>query len=391
MEENSLKKVGRGKRGKQAPVELGEIIQSPRRPYSKVPLVSSPSSHPPPTSPPPPTPPPKPTSSSSSATRTSSRTLTKIYLLDKTIELFSLTKLPKNFAVLQRFLAILETAGSPKAAAKLTTAEVKIVWKHHFGLKLVYGVQTENDNIEVESNKLVIMDNKIDAMILALHKEWLDLERTTRRKDRCKKEFFKLKQKHFLEDTLETPLNISKANSRDIFEQKSGILEWAEDYTHLQNQLPMEQKGSVAGFDIVQKRLEEQRVIDQQLADEEYKMIFDNNNLVEDSLDEDEEVWWEESKKDKKRKKADVMGMVSGTGDRLGMSCRQKAMFAASVCNATQVPLTETNISKTTAWRRGQEERVKNAKAIRDEFVKPEYVVVYWDVKIMKLQNVVDV
>ena len=43
-----------------------------------------------------------------------------------------------------------------------------------------------------EELKLIIMDDKIEAKVLSLFKEWKELEKISRRKIRCEKDFFKM-------------------------------------------------------------------------------------------------------------------------------------------------------------------------------------------------------
>ena len=234
MEENSVDKVGKGGRPKgKTTIELGEVLSVSRRTGSKLPdkLPSS--------SPTPSTVGPGTGSTTPSGTRTSDRV--GLYLLKKTIGQFSFSKLPKNLAILQRFLDIYGETQSEKTAVKQTASELKDVWKHHFGLKLVYGVESEGDDeIVSEAIKLVVMDNKIENKILNLYRDYHKLELENRRK-RTKGKSFELKQKRFMEETLDTPMNLAKRDSWSIFE-KSGILDWKEDFTHLENQLAKDKK-----------------------------------------------------------------------------------------------------------------------------------------------------
>ena len=131
--------------------------------------------------------------------------------------------MPKNLAILQRFLDIYGETQTEKAAVKQTASELKDVWKHHFGLKLVYGVESDGDDeIVSEAIKLVVMDNKIENKILNLYRDYHKLELENRRKDRTKGKSFELKQNTFLEETLDTPMNLAKRDSWSIFE-KSGM------------------------------------------------------------------------------------------------------------------------------------------------------------------------
>ena len=370
MEENSVDKVGKGGRPKgKTAIELGEVLSVSRRTGSKLPdkLPSS--------SPTPSTVGPGTGSTTPSGTRTSDRA--GLYLLKKTIGQFSFSKLPKNLAILQRFLDIYGETQSEKAAVKQTASELKDVWKHHFGLKLVYGVESDGDDeIVSEAIKLVVMDNKIENKILNLYRDYHKLELENRRKDRTKGKSFELKQKTFLEETLDTPMNLAKRDSWSIFE-KSGILDWKEDFTHLENQLAKDQKGGVAGYDLSQKEVDDENAEERRLQDEENNLIFNDDNA--NDSDENDTNWVPpECKGRRKKQKADIMGDVSLTGDRLGLSVRQRAMFAATVCHAAQVPISETNISKTTAWRRGQKKRVTKAAEIKEKLNPPDCIIGHW-------------
>ena len=62
-------------------------------------------------------------------------------------------------------------------------------------------------------------------------------------------------------------------------------------------------------------------------------------------------------------------------------------MIAASVANAVGVDVERTNISKSSAWLKTQQERVKKSEAIRSQFEKPEHLAVHWDGKILKVKG----
>ena len=84
------------------------------------------------------------------------------YLLGSSVDKLSVNKLPKHGAILRRFLAILKDAGTQtqsvaqaaaaKAAAKQTASEIKLIWKHHFGLRMTFGKDVEEDNIKDDHN-----------------------------------------------------------------------------------------------------------------------------------------------------------------------------------------------------------------------------------------------
>ena len=109
----------------------------------------------------------------------------------------------------------------------------------------------------------------------------------------------------------------------------------------------------------------------------------DDNDMELDEGDRrDKDFDFREKKK--RTKKLDVMGPVSATADRLGLSVRARAVMAASVANTLGVDINMTNISKSAAWERTQKERIKISSSIKDNFQKSERLVVQWDGKIVK-------
>lgn len=69
-------------------------------------------------------------------TGTSSRP--KVYLLDRQDTNFGYAKLPKSKAVLGVFLHNLQDS-DPDRAAATTTDQLKEVWRHHFGVRVILG------------------------------------------------------------------------------------------------------------------------------------------------------------------------------------------------------------------------------------------------------------
>ena len=53
------------------------------------------------------------------------------------------------------------------------------------------------------------------------------------------------------------------------------------------------------------------------------------------------------------------MGMISLTADRVNVSYQGRVMIAAAAMNAVGVDIDETNISKTTAWRKANQVRTE--------------------------------
>lgn len=80
------------------------------------------------------------------------------------------------------------------------------------------------------------------------------------------------------------------------------------------------------------------------------------------------------------------MGSISNTGDRLGISVRKKAMFAAAVVKSVGIRVEDTNISFSTAHKKAKTVRFETEEKIRSEFITPDHVVVHWDGKTLKLK-----
>ena len=72
-----------------------------------------------------------------------------------------------------------------------------------------------DDVIVDEAMKLIIMDDKIESKELSLFKEWKELEKTSKRKERCEKDFFKHK--------LDITMNIAKLYTEGILKYDSRI------------------------------------------------------------------------------------------------------------------------------------------------------------------------
>ena len=346
------------------------------------------------------------TASGASSTPTSSSTPSgghnvrkEVYLLERYVEMEKLSKkkLPKNREVLARFLFYLENNVTKEGATKKVTEEILEVWQFHFGNRLVYGM----DNIgagekEDESVKIVVRKNVIADKVNKLYKTWYELERLSRREDRNKKESFLEKEKA-MKQSLKDPMNISKVLlAEEILRFDSGIMDWQEDYQHLQNQLQRDQVGSVVGFDNKQKKKD--NVKEKKTEDEKRKVVTEEKNkkarfaTVNTMEMDDASTDMNANDKDfnapkSKKRKADIAGAIASTGDRLNISCRQRTMIASSVVKAVGVSVHDTNISRTTVWRKSRENRITSADKIKQDFVKPKYLTVHWDGKIMKLRK----
>ena len=328
-----------------------------------------------------------------------SRSRANIYLLDVPAcsDLGGFAKIPKTKAVLRVFFhhilndgpslkthiitnpVTLATADMSKHAAAMTVEKVKAVWRHHFGIRLVFGQEFDGGEVN-PSNIMVNIDSNINLKILAVYDEWKNLERLSRRPDRqdllCKKV-------NLFKNKLETPFNIIRKNGEAILSQ-AGIKDWQEELQYLRQQLSPRQVGCCSQFD------QRQRKRDNRINNEKEKLEINNNNteaekvkkrLVEKEVRE--EILTSESgdgdDKDnsdttfmfngprKKKAKLNIMEKIAMTADAKGISIRDRTALAASVVNALGVDLGDTNINVRSAWRSARKVRTAVAKKVKNE------------------------
>ena len=72
-----------------------------------------------------------------------------------------------------------------------------------------------------------------------------------------------------------------------------------------------------------------------------------------------------------RKSKTDIMGSISLTADRVNVSYQARTIFAASAINAMGGSIDDTNISKTTAWRKAKAVRTETANQIKTDYVPP--------------------
>ena len=386
-----MNKGGRPRRGDPRPltescVNPSNIVHEPRRKSSTCPPATLPSS-------------PATSASSSSQAQpivsgTSSRS--KEYLLGIPVSSFGYAKLPKGKAVLGMFLPRLSykhnavTSDQHQAGDK-TVEQLKDVWNHHFGMRLIFGF---DEFSQMQNKKIISEDKYIKTKIIDLWKNWKELRRTSLRPDRASKSAFLKKQENFANNMLDMPFSIVCREYEENMKSEAGITDWKEDLQHLHNQLQREQVGSCAGFDDKQKKKDNRKLkgllgsggtSDSDMEDiEEVDYGEEEEDHEMDDCDDDEDYTVKLSRKEPVNK-LNVMGPASATADRLGLSVRQRCMFAASVVNALGVDVSDTNINRGTAWKKGQEERLKISASIKEDFECPDLVIVHWDGKILTI------
>ena len=331
---------------------------------------------------------PTPSVSTSSSSKSSSETRSRQteYLLGNTVSTFGFAKLPKGRAVLGKFLTMLKDSDPFKAATE-TVGELLEVWSHHFERRLIFG----HDSHSLLHSKVIITDERyIRTRILDLWKDWKDLRKTSLRPDRASKPSFLNKEENFVKNVLDMPFSILCRDFESNM-MSSGISAWKEDLEHLHNQLQKDQVGSCGGYDAGQKKKDSRKQKDLLRAASTSTAISTMDEIEEDDEEEEDMEQDEDYVEIRGRRtpvnKVDVMGPVSATADRLGLSVRERAMMSASVANALGVDISTTNISPGTAFLKGQSERLKLSASIMDSFQCPDQVVVHWDGKILTMKG----
>ena len=321
------------------------------------------------------------------------------YLIGSAPPRFKYSKLPTTEAVLARFLVQLENKGSREvsAAAATTRDELKDVWLHHFSSKLVHGKELGIEDKEDERSKMIKQDRFIDVKISGVWKDWKKVELESRRPERSSTVSFLKKEEEF-KKLLKKPFDISKVAAEDIIKD-SGIKDWKEEIEYLKNQLSEQQIGCPGSQDQKQKK-RDKRIIEaiQRAAEDEQKQLQEANDLKERKGREKERDRAAEDldnnndgdfigPKNKKKKKIDIMGKISLTSDRVNISYKGRTMIAASTINALGIDVNDTNISKTTAWRKAQQVRTETAASIKEGYKPPAKAIGHWDGKTVSLKG----
>ena len=217
-------------------------------------------------------------------------------------------KLPKNRHVLWRFLELYEEkaenakqAAEKAIAAKVVSVvvaqEVREVWTLHFGVYVTHGKNSYNDIEDNEGAKIVIRQDNIEAKILKLYHDYSKLEQESKRPARCGTASFKAKEEAF-SDRLDTPMDIAKENAEEKL-RESPIMDWREDWQHLQNQLQRNQKGCLGLPDFHQKKRDERAIKDMEGAEKSAeKSKQDVNKLFEKRKQPDGEQVEDDEKDD---------------------------------------------------------------------------------------------
>ena len=365
---------------------------------------------------------PSPATASPSPSPTSSRTPSRspatprgtssrpsYYLLGKAPSSLSKAKLPKLGPILARIISISAAKSHKKDhlfhAIMEVVEEILEIWCLHFPYKWIHGKIGEK----------IIMDDKHDNIrrkLQELHYTWRKLQ-----KKRAEGKADMEAKKSF-QEKISMPFDIRVKNYKDIM-RDSGVLDWEEDVTYLDGQMSKEQPGNLGSLDTQQlkydnkreaarmrqeaKRMREEAMLEKRLEKEESahleaeakeKAFYDDEEAEEeeekDDVDDDEEFEDDTVKnwmKSNKPKKIDVMGAIAKTADARNISQGDSTFLAAATANVLGIDLDNTNISKTSARRRGRVARLKTSKKIREDFLCPNKTVLHWDGKTLKLRG----
>ena len=196
---------------------------------------------------------------------------------------------------------------------------------------------------------------------------------------------------------MDSMLDIRRQDAETVI-QHCGMLEWEEEVEYLRSQMTRAQVGCPGSWDTRQKKRDERRFKEEKTKEETKKKTEEAKEEVskrkfeaekEDSeMDENEnDPEYQNKEKRVKQPKIDVMGQISVTCDARNVTLSDRIVVAASVANALGVDIDKTNISRSTAWRKGQEARLNKSREIKDNFKCPDKVVVHWDGKTLKVRG----
>ena len=314
-----------------------------------------------------------------------------IYLIKNGISQLRLLKLPLNIDILGRVVELHTNGVRINDTVKNVTNEIKDIYSHHFGYSLIYGKGSKQaKGYPNESIKLILKDQKIWKKITEMYNSWTELKY----EDGCgthRYKNFESKEQIFREMLLD-PMVIHKQNPEELL-KKSGIKEWKEDLQHLKNQMERTQIGTALGEDRAQRLRDIVRQRRQgsstHLEDSQKKVEKGTINLTSSSSDDKHESSSSDSDWGKgppsKKSKVDIMASTAATADRLGLSHRQRSMYAASVVRAMGADVNETNISISGSLRHSQKRRKAISTEIKETFRVPDACFIHWDGKILQL------
>lgn len=251
--------------------------------------------------------------------------------------------------------------------------------------------------------KILVMNKKYD---------WLEYEsrRVVKRKN------FE-EQEENMKKFLEAPVNflkqgkwqtmqVGKVKKRDWLPsgeevlRRSGILDWEEEMSHLQNQLSVEQPGQCAGVDKKQLRRDkrkqrtelnqsEKNTQNEILKKRPVKVILDEEEETGDRelSDEDNDDNFTAPKARVAKNKPNVMWSLAGAADRMGVSRRGMTMMGAAAEKGMGKTVDDIICSPATAWRQRTARRKELSNKICGSFNAPDAVFLHWDGKTLKLRR----
>ena len=247
-------------------------------------------------------------------------------------------------------------------------------------------------------------DYKIRDLLRKMHTDWTRLQLDSRNPAKASSKLYLEKTEKFQEE-MSMPLDIRLRDYEAII-RNSGVLDWEEDIKYLRGQMTKEQPGTFGSLDTRQLKCDQRRAArkhqerpteEQQererseRREESERVRAFNNGGSDDEYEVDDNAndhdFVNRTRWSRESRKADIMGPISQVADAQNISVRGRLFVAAAACNANGIDLKRTNVSRTTAWRRGQQQRLKKANEIKAEFALPEKLVVHWDGKMLRLRG----
>ena len=324
----------------------------------------------------------------------------KIFLLEDWTGTFG-SKLPKLGDILSRLMQKISEDPSRKAHSNPSTVVTKVVlrqkcqeiadevtniWRHAMGARLIDGEK---------KNRILISKEAIVQKLAKFFETWRRLEQDSRTPTRKFTLNFDERCNNF-KNSLIFPWDISRPDTKNRM-RAAGVKDWEEDFRFLQQQLTLNQPGSIGGLDTKQLKRDIRKVAEAQRLQRQQKnqQFCGGGDDGEEEKEEEEEDNYEEgdnednspAKKRRRGRKFNIMKATSLASDGRNISVRDQMVLAASTCKALGVDVRDTNINKTSAHRWRKRARQEKAKEMRDNFSAPEHCSLHWDGKILPMKG----
>ena len=322
----------------------------------------------------------------------------KVFLLDKPPNRnMGSAKLPKGEAV---FLALIQnilddderssnpnkktlaTAASVRTASKIVCEDILNIWRLHFG----------GDNcvlINDSQKRMIIGPKKIQDKLFQIYQTWKSLEQESRTNRKETQRYLQKVQE--FQALMKKPFDITNQTWREKI-ASSGIKDFEEDIVHVQNQMLVEQVGTIGALDRKQDKSDARKRKDKEnLEAARQKSLKLQADVVtgpdEDDLSgSDEEDFEDFNSNDPEfvleerlagpgnaprkipHKKLNIMGPIANSCLGRKVSVRQQTVVAAKALVAAGIDLNDTNVSVSSAQYHRAKARKETAAKRRSEF-----------------------